>query len=66
MSVQVLSVSGEDSIVFLQVKYKQEVKQQTPSSQFTKLPETLETKRVKDVTALQSEVSLSARLSFIV
>lgn len=41
----------------LQVKYKQAAKQQAASSLFSKLPETLETRRVKEVTELQSEVS---------
>lgn len=41
------------------MKYKQAGKQHTASSLYSKLPETLETKRVKEVTELQSEVSES-------
>lgn len=46
-------------VCVLQVKYKQAAKQQALSSLYSKLPETLETKRVKEVTELQSDVSPS-------
>lgn len=39
-----------------QVKYKEAVKKEARESLYHRLPETLETQRVKEVTELQSEV----------
>ena len=47
-----------------QVKYKQAVKEQNASSLYSKLPETLETRHAKEVTELQSEVSVRLSASF--
>lgn len=43
-------------VPFLQVKYKEAVKKEASSCLYHRLPETLETQRVKEVTELQSEV----------
>lgn len=42
----------------MQVKYKAAVKNESSSSLFHLLPETLQTQRVKEVTELQSEVHM--------
>lgn len=41
----------------LQVKYKEEVQKELPSSLFSSLPQTLQTELAKEVTALQSQVT---------
>lgn len=43
----------------LQVKYREHVQKDLSSSQFSSLPQTLQTERAKEVTELQSQVTLS-------
>lgn len=49
----------QQKCVFLQVKYKEAGKREASSALYHRLPETLETQRVKEVTELQSEVRAS-------
>ena len=44
-------------LVFLQVKYKEDVQKDLSSTLFSSLPQTLQTERAKEVSELQSQVT---------
>lgn len=49
-----------------QAKYRQAAKEQSASSLYSKLPETLETKHAKEASELQSEVRQLSLLFFFI